>query len=96
MDKSLVNKATSADDQPTPGYMYNEIARITHASAEASKQLEEYLIKRLKKDNVHQKLKCLKVISACAKMGGLDPSIFATRGASRRAPPSARNRARSP
>ena len=69
MDKSLVNKATSADDQPTPGYMYNEIARITHASAEASKQLEEYLIKRLKKDNVHQKLKCLKVISACAKMG---------------------------
>ena len=41
------SKATSADEVPTPGYMYNEIARITHASAAASKQLEEYLIKRL-------------------------------------------------
>ena len=63
MDKSLVSKATSADEVPTPGYMYNEIARITHASADACKQLEEFLMKRLKKDNVHQKLKVLRVIN---------------------------------
>lgn len=37
MDKSLVTKATSPDEVPTPGYMYNEIARITNASADANK-----------------------------------------------------------
>ena len=37
MDKSLCTKATSPDDVPTPGYMFNEIARITHASADAAK-----------------------------------------------------------
>ena len=37
MDKSLVTKATSPDEIPTPGYMFNEIARITQASADASK-----------------------------------------------------------
>ena len=37
MDKSLVTKATSPDEIPTPGYMFNEIARITHASADACK-----------------------------------------------------------
>ena len=37
MDKSLVTKATSPDEVPTPGYMFNEIARITHASADACK-----------------------------------------------------------
>ena len=37
MDKSLVTRATSPDEVPTPGYMFNEIARITQASADASK-----------------------------------------------------------
>jgi len=69
MDKSLCSKATSADEVPTPGYMYNEIARITHASADACKQLEDFLIKRLKKDNVHQKLKVLRVIKHCCAQG---------------------------
>ena len=62
MDKSLCTKATSPDEVPTPGYMFNEIARITHASADACKALEEFLLKRLKKDNVHVKLKSLRVI----------------------------------
>lgn len=69
MDKSLCSKATSPDEVPTPGYMYNEIARITHASADACKQLEDFLIKRLKKDNVHQKLKVLRVIKHCCQQG---------------------------
>lgn len=69
MDKSLVSKATSPEEDPTPGYMYNEISRITHVSADACKHLEEFLLKRLKKDNVHQKLKVLRVIKHCCKQG---------------------------
>ena len=37
MDKSLVTKATSPDEVPTAGYMFNEIARITQASADDCK-----------------------------------------------------------
>ena len=37
MDKSMVTKATSPDEVPTPGYMFNEIARITQSSADACK-----------------------------------------------------------
>ena len=51
MDKSLVSKATSADEVPTPGYAFNEIARITHASSDACHQLEAFLLKPLNKDN---------------------------------------------
>ena len=69
MDKSLVTKATSPDEVPTPGYMFNEIARITHASADASKQLIDFLLKRLKKDNVHVKIKVLRVIKHCCMQG---------------------------
>ena len=69
MDKSLVSKATSADEAPTPGYMFNEISRITHTSAKDCTNLEEFLLKRLKKDHVHQKLKTLKVIKHCCQQG---------------------------
>ena len=50
MDKSLVSKATADSAEPTPGYMFNEIARITHASVDACLQLENFLLKRLKKE----------------------------------------------
>ncbi|KOO34393.1 ap-4 complex accessory subunit tepsin-like protein [Chrysochromulina tobinii] len=59
MDKSLCTKATSPDEVPTPGYLYNEISGITKASADACKQLIDFLVKRLKKDNVHVKIKTL-------------------------------------
>ena len=65
MDKSLVSKATADSAEPTPGYMFNEIARITHASVDACLQLENFLLKRLKKDSVHVKLKVLRVIKHC-------------------------------
>ena len=69
MQRALVAKATSTDEAPTPGYMYNEISRITHVSADACKQLEEFLLKRLKQDNVHQKIKVLRVIKHCCQQG---------------------------
>ncbi|EOD24651.1 hypothetical protein EMIHUDRAFT_450562 [Emiliania huxleyi CCMP1516] len=69
MDKSLVSKATADSAEPTPGYMFNEIARITHASVDACLQLENFLLKRLKKDSVHVKLKVLRVIKHCCQHG---------------------------
>jgi hypothetical protein len=69
MDRSLVSKATADSADPTPGYMYNEIARITHASVDACVQLEAFLLKRLKKDSVHVKLKALRVIKHCCQHG---------------------------
>ena len=69
MDKSLVSKATADSAEPTPGYMFNEIARITHASVDACLQLEKFLLKRLKKDSVHVKLKVLRVIKHCCQHG---------------------------
>ncbi len=33
MDKSTVNKALTADESPTPGYLYNEIASKYAAAA---------------------------------------------------------------
>ena len=29
-DRSKCNKATAADDEPTPGYLYGEIAQVLH------------------------------------------------------------------
>ncbi|KAJ1623546.1 hypothetical protein T492DRAFT_571258, partial [Pavlovales sp. CCMP2436] len=69
MDKSLCAKATADSDQPTPGYMLNEIGRITHASVDACRQLEEYLVKRLAHASVHVKLKALRVIKHCCLHG---------------------------
>ena len=69
MDRSLLSKATADAADPTPGYMYNEIARITHASVDACIQLETWLLKRLKKDSVHVKLKVLRVIKHCCQHG---------------------------
>ncbi len=69
MDRSLCAKATSPDDVPTPGYMFNEIARITQASSEACKQLLDYLLKRLKKDHVQVKIKTLRVMKHCCQQG---------------------------
>lgn len=71
MDKSLCAKATADSDQPTPGYMYNEIGRITHASVDACRQLEEYLVKRLAHSSVHVKLKALRVMKHCCQHGHL-------------------------
>ena len=69
MDKSLVSKATTADDSATPGYMYREIAKITFVSVDASGQLRDFLLKKLKSSNVHQKIKALKVMKHCCQNG---------------------------
>lgn len=62
MDRPLVARATSSDDSPTPGYLYGEIAQMTHANFEGCRQLTVYLLERIKKPNHNIKFKCLHII----------------------------------
>lgn len=62
MDKSVVAKAVSSDESPTPGYVYSDIVAMTHANFEASRQLAAYLLERIKKPNHNVKFKCLQII----------------------------------
>ncbi|KAF4701220.1 AP-4 complex accessory subunit Tepsin [Perkinsus olseni] len=62
MDRGLLNRATTADAQPTPGYMYLEIAKMTYAP-NGSHQLEDYLCNKIaSKDDANVKFKCLRII----------------------------------
>ncbi|EER07496.1 conserved hypothetical protein [Perkinsus marinus ATCC 50983] len=62
MDRGLLNRATAADAQPTPGYMYLEIAKMTYAP-NGSHQLEDYLCNKItSKDDANVKFKCLRII----------------------------------
>lgn len=73
MDRPLVARATSSDDSPTPGYLYGEIAQMTHANFEGCRQLTAYLLERIKKPNHNIKFKCLHIIKVrgCAQDGGV-------------------------
>lgn len=69
MDKSLLASATSADEAPTPGYMLNDIARMTLVSIDTSQQVMDYLMSRLKKDNCNVKHKVLVIIRHICRAG---------------------------
>lgn len=75
MDRGLLNKATSADYEPVPGFTLSSITskslyfffllfslEITHEGPAICKQLEEYLISKLAKDHSGVKLKVLRII----------------------------------
>eukprot|EP00449_Zooxanthella_nutricula_P021120 CAMPEP_0198537776 /NCGR_PEP_ID=MMETSP1462-20131121/45087_1 /TAXON_ID=1333877 /ORGANISM="Brandtodinium nutriculum, Strain RCC3387" /LENGTH=87 /DNA_ID=CAMNT_0044267779 /DNA_START=46 /DNA_END=306 /DNA_ORIENTATION=+ len=72
MDRSALNKATSADDIPTPGYIFTEIAKATYGAPDASNQLADYLLKKLERDNPHVKLKVLRIIKHVCEQGKPD------------------------
>ena len=69
MDRGLLARATAADDGPTPGYLYGEIARMTRASFDVCAKVEEYLAKRCANKNANVKLKALVVIRHVAEKG---------------------------
>jgi hypothetical protein len=69
MDRSTINRATSSDDSPTPGYLFGEIAGMTLSSYEACVQLEDYLLKRLQKNDSNIKYKALNVIKHTVREG---------------------------
>jgi hypothetical protein len=72
MDKSLLTRATSKEDTPTPGYLYGEIARMTQHSFETSNKVLEFLISRVKNKHHNIKFKALQVIKHVCREGRVD------------------------
>ncbi|CAL8302021.1 unnamed protein product [Lota lota] len=60
-------KATADDENPCPGYLFQEIGKISHESAGSGQFLLEYLLDRLQVDSCHVKIKVLKIfVHLCA------------------------------
>uniref|UniRef100_F6SIY5 AP-4 complex accessory subunit Tepsin n=1 Tax=Equus caballus TaxID=9796 RepID=F6SIY5_HORSE len=58
----ILLKGTSDDDVPCPGYLFEEIAKISHESLGSSQCLLEYLLNRLHSGSGRVKLKVLKIM----------------------------------
>ncbi|CAD7951973.1 unnamed protein product [Amoebophrya sp. A25] len=69
MDRALLNKATQPDQNPVTGVELVEIAKLTFQTFEATEQLVDYLINKLKKDNPWVKQKCLRIIRHVCENG---------------------------
>mmetsp|Transcript_3740 Transcript_3740/g.14659 ORF Transcript_3740/g.14659 Transcript_3740/m.14659 type:complete len:877 (-) Transcript_3740:218-2848(-) len=72
MDRSKLNRALSSDDNPTPGYLYGEIARMTQSGPDVSHQVAEYVLARLRKGNYNTKYKALVVIKQVCRLARSD------------------------
>ncbi|XP_042562717.1 AP-4 complex accessory subunit Tepsin isoform X2 [Clupea harengus] len=55
-------KATSDDDTPCPGYLFEEIGKISHESVGYCQCLLEYLLERLQVQSCPVKIKVLKIL----------------------------------
>lgn len=63
VDRNTLARATESTTSPTPGYLYNDIAKSAASSPSTSSEIATYLIRRLEsKNNVNIKYKCLKTI----------------------------------
>ena len=62
MDRTALSRATDPSSAPTPGYLYNDIAKSL-TSPQACSDTLAYLLSRLSKTNPHVKKKSLKVLS---------------------------------
>ncbi|XP_054455303.1 AP-4 complex accessory subunit Tepsin [Anoplopoma fimbria] len=54
-------KATADDETPCPGYLFQDIGKISHESSGCGQCLLEYLLERLQVESCHVKLKVLKI-----------------------------------
>ncbi|KAK5850624.1 hypothetical protein PBY51_001487 [Eleginops maclovinus] len=54
-------KATADDENPCPGYLFQDIGKISHESSGCGQCLLEYLLERLQVESCHVKLKVLKI-----------------------------------
>ncbi|KYN96187.1 hypothetical protein PGSY75_1459600 [Plasmodium gaboni] len=71
MNRLILNKATSSNDEPTPGYLFNEITQMTFCSKESLGLVGEYLLKKLQRTDLNVKLKTLKIMKhLCDKKRG--------------------------
>ena len=60
------------DDNPTPGYVYTELAKITHQDASTSDKMADWLYKRLARSEACVKFKVLKVMALVCKTGRME------------------------
>uniref|UniRef100_K3W835 ENTH domain-containing protein n=1 Tax=Globisporangium ultimum (strain ATCC 200006 / CBS 805.95 / DAOM BR144) TaxID=431595 RepID=K3W835_GLOUD len=72
MDKTLLARATSKEDSPTPGYLYGEIARMTQHSFDTCTKVLDFLISRVKNKHHTIKFKSLQVIKHVCRDGRVD------------------------
>nr|XP_033817263.1 AP-4 complex accessory subunit tepsin isoform X3 [Geotrypetes seraphini] len=64
-------KGTSDDEVPCPGYLFQDIAKISQESEGSSRCLLEYLLNRLQNKSCHVKLKVLKILLYMCAHGSL-------------------------
>eukprot|EP00923_Selenidium_pygospionis_P038456 GHVN01067060.1.p2 GENE.GHVN01067060.1~~GHVN01067060.1.p2 ORF type:complete len:751 (-),score=91.42 GHVN01067060.1:3578-5830(-) len=69
MDRALLSRATRATEDATPGYIYKELASMTFASPSVNAEMEDFLIKKLVKDDPYVKLKVLKIVKHVSENG---------------------------
>ncbi|XP_056406033.1 AP-4 complex accessory subunit tepsin [Hyla sarda] len=58
----MLLKGTSDDETPCPGYLYEEMSKISYESSSSCQCLLEYLLNRLQNNSCHVKLKVLKIL----------------------------------
>ncbi|XP_041341717.1 AP-4 complex accessory subunit tepsin [Pyrgilauda ruficollis] len=66
-------RGTADDDTPCPGYLFEEIAKISHESPGSSQCLLEHLLTRLQSSSCHVKLKAGAEDPAAHLLAGLAP-----------------------
>ncbi|XP_072523881.1 AP-4 complex accessory subunit Tepsin [Salminus brasiliensis] len=68
-------KATADDEAPCPGYLFEDISKISQESVGCCQCLLEYLLERLQVESCHVKLKVLKIL---LHLCGHGPTHFLT------------------
>jgi len=73
MNHSMLLKATSSDDSPTPGYLFGEIAKLTTEGIDIVEKIVKVLVDRLKRKEANVRRKTLVVIKHVCRRG--DPGF---------------------
>ncbi len=69
MDKGILSKATAATEEPTAGWMYHSIAKMTKESPTTCDNVINWLMNRLNDNSPHVKKKVLIIIKNVAQQG---------------------------
>ena len=68
----MLGRATSEDDKPTPGYLYEQICELTMQKGSYCNQVLDYLLDRLTHSSCHVKFKSLKILHFVVDNGHSD------------------------
>eukprot|EP00941_MAST-03F_sp_MAST-3F-sp1_P002460 g2460.t1 len=67
----ILGQATAATDEPTPGYLFGEISKMTHESSEQCDKVTDYLTTHLRSKDPNVKWKVLVIIKHVSRMGSV-------------------------